>query len=77
MKWRIYLMNADLHNVIMAEKVSSRGHLLSVPTPEKGDHRPSITCTGAKHPGEDKHSWCQKNKGDNIVINVRRLSNTI
>lgn len=70
-------MNVDLHNVIMAEKVSSRGHLFSTPTPEKEDHRPSITCTGVKHPREDKHSCCQKNKGDNTVINVRRLSNTI
>lgn len=35
-------MTIDLHNVITAEKVSSRGHLYSIPTPEKDDHRPSI-----------------------------------
>lgn len=33
-------MNVDVSNVIMAEKVSSRGHLFS--TPEKGDHLPSV-----------------------------------
>jgi len=70
-------MNIDLHNVIMAEKESSRDHLFSILAPEKDAHHPSITCTGVKHPREDKHSLCQKNKGDNSVIKVRRLSNTI
>lgn len=70
-------MNVDLPNVIMAEKVRSKGNLFSIPTPEKDEHRPSITFTGVKQPREDKHSCCQKNKGDSIVINVRRLSNTI
>lgn len=66
-------MTVDLHDVVMAAKVSSRGHLFSIPTPEKDDHRPLMVCTGVKHPRKDKHGCCQKNKGDNIVINVRRL----
>lgn len=35
-------MNVDLHNIIMAEKLSSRGHLFSIPTPDKDDHCPLI-----------------------------------
>lgn len=55
-------MNVDLHNEIMAEKVKSRAHLFYMPTPEKDDHHPSITCTGVKNPREDKHSCARGTK---------------
>lgn len=70
-------MNVDLHNEIMAEKLKSRAHLFYMSAPEKDDHRPSMACTGMKSPREDKHSRCQRHKGDNTVIRMGRLSHNI